>query len=257
MTLIITAATKDHIFQIADTRLTRSDGKFFDDNSVKTTIVHCYDAKLIISYTGLASINGERTDQWITRKLKNWKSWEKTFSEVVEFLRCELTKAAFYDKNLESIVLTLVIAALGINTMRERDFAMAKVTNCAKPRKMYCSFELLKPSREFQKYFFTTTDSFRWYLEVDGAVCITKEINALRRNIAKKLPQIKTNEQLIEMMKHLVAWLRLQRKNKEIGHLIAEDCIGVHIGSDFRSLSFSFIKDNKLKMLPNIVSKDK
>jgi hypothetical protein len=76
MTLIITTATKDFVFQVADTQLTNPNGTVYSDKLVKTTIVHCSDAKLLVSYTGLAFINNIRTDIWLVGELKASKIWE-------------------------------------------------------------------------------------------------------------------------------------------------------------------------------------
>jgi hypothetical protein len=63
MTFIISAATRAIALQDADTRVTRAtDGAVVNDLSIKTTVLHCRDAKLIISFTGLASINGRKMD---------------------------------------------------------------------------------------------------------------------------------------------------------------------------------------------------
>jgi len=92
VTLIVTAATKDFIFQVADTKLTNIDGTSFDDVLVKTTLVDCYDVKVSISYTGLAFIEGQRTDIWLAFRLKEFEAWDKCFLEVIDFLKFEICK---------------------------------------------------------------------------------------------------------------------------------------------------------------------
>jgi hypothetical protein len=94
MTFIISVATRVAAFQAADTRLTdASVGTIFDDLSVKTAVVDCRDAKIAISYTGLASIDGINTGEWIVLKLTEFRAWEKFFLDALNFLRDELTGA--------------------------------------------------------------------------------------------------------------------------------------------------------------------
>jgi len=254
MTLIITAATKRYVFQVADTRLTYPDGQLYDDQSVKTTLATCYDAKLAISYTGLAVIGGQSTDLWLCRELTGAKVWERSFPDVVQFLKDRLTGASSHDYNLRKIGLTFVIAGLGINK-GARDVALALVTNCRRPIPRRSLLEWVQPKEEFNRYFFDPGDNFTWYLSVHGAVDMNAEISALRRKIGNKLLEARAPEQLTELMNYLVSWIRFQRRSKRVGHLISDDCTVVHIGSDFKGSLFLYSKDKRLERYPHIVSK--
>ena len=67
MTLIVSCITRDCAFQVADRRLILSTGGVFDDDSNKMTL---FDGRIAFSYTGLASLEGKRTDLWLTNLLR-------------------------------------------------------------------------------------------------------------------------------------------------------------------------------------------
>ena len=65
MTLVLTAACRDHVFLVADRRLTVL-GKLQDDNRNKATV---YENRLAFGYSGLADIDGQPTDLWLAEQL--------------------------------------------------------------------------------------------------------------------------------------------------------------------------------------------
>jgi hypothetical protein len=65
MTLIITLATADKVVQASDRRLTLPDGSVFDDEANKAICAGCKDAHFCIAYTGLAFVEGKKTDEWL------------------------------------------------------------------------------------------------------------------------------------------------------------------------------------------------
>lgn len=66
MTQIITAITHDYILLASDRRLTDEKGRLYDDDTCKL-VSFCNVCG--IGYTGLAQIDGFRTDEWIARVL--------------------------------------------------------------------------------------------------------------------------------------------------------------------------------------------
>jgi len=92
MTLIITAATANKVVQASDRRLTRyTDGSVFDDDSNKAVCVGCKDAYFSIAYTGLASINSKKTDEWILGYLISIHAFQMNLVSVSEALETQLT----------------------------------------------------------------------------------------------------------------------------------------------------------------------
>jgi hypothetical protein len=131
MTFIITAASKHLTTQIADMLLTKPDGTFYSDNVVKTTIVHCENAKVAISYSGLAFIDGKRTDKWLVVQ-RNQRIREA--SSIVESLRSALTQALTRNKPLSEFGLSLDITGLVYSgRCGIRAPAIAVILNCQEP----------------------------------------------------------------------------------------------------------------------------
>lgn len=89
VTLILNVATPDHIFQVGDRRLTRlSDGSLIDDDTNKAVF---FCGRLAISYTGLAQIDGTRTDLWLTKVLADAKC--VTLSDATAEIQTRATEA--------------------------------------------------------------------------------------------------------------------------------------------------------------------
>lgn len=110
MTLIVSAATRRAAYQVADAQLTLSPtGTVADDLAPKTVIVLCHDAKLIISYSGLASLDGLRTDRWLAQLLVRLDARSLVFLEVLEGLRTALNHAITSNPHLETHGLSLAI----------------------------------------------------------------------------------------------------------------------------------------------------
>lgn len=68
MTLVVTTIFENKVVQVADTRLTL-DGREIEARAIKSIGVLCDDARFCIGYTGLAEIEGQRTDYWIANQV--------------------------------------------------------------------------------------------------------------------------------------------------------------------------------------------
>ena len=82
MTLILTVATGQNIFQASDRRLTMPDGVLRDDEANKAICVRCRNAHFVIAYTGLAEIGAKRTDAWIVEQLSAMKVGNKGIEQI-------------------------------------------------------------------------------------------------------------------------------------------------------------------------------
>ena len=87
MTLHIGYLTLDYAVIVSDRRLTWPDGTIHDDNANKATVV-C--GRMALAYTGLAQIQLQRTDEWITNVLAS--SGFKSSSDAARVLREEATR---------------------------------------------------------------------------------------------------------------------------------------------------------------------
>lgn len=259
MTLIITAATRDIAIQVADTRLTSTNGKLVDENLVKTTIVHCLDAKLCISYTGLAYINRVRTDIWLAKMLNHHQSWKLSFPKVVQLILETLNETVKTNIHLEKCGLTVVIAGLGLNA-NKRDLAVAQITNSQKLVKNGIREEfidILSERNIFRRYFFNPGKKFKWFIEINGAINEKLKVKPFIRVISKKLLKASSQEHSVELVKIIVATLREHRKDGDLSQVIGENCTAVIIGRDFKSYSTFFSKNGSNNRFPNIVSESK
>jgi hypothetical protein len=68
MTIVLDCFARNAAFQISDRRLTDPDrpGKIVDDETNKAVLVN---GRVIFSYTGLATIEGQRTDEWLAHAI--------------------------------------------------------------------------------------------------------------------------------------------------------------------------------------------
>jgi hypothetical protein len=255
MTFIISVATRFAAFQVSDTRLTDAiGGTIFDDLSVKTTVVDCRDAKLAISYTGIASIDGINTGEWIARKLTAFKAWERFFLDAMNFLRDELTGALSKNVNLGTYGLEIPVIGLGNCPAGKRQIAIAIVTNTSEPQPQRGQFRDVSPKGRPFARFILTPENIRWYVAISGAMGAKLKINGFRRKLKKKLIKFERNADPKPVLDFLVAMLRLHRRDARIGKLIGERCIAVAIDNDLNVLSRSYGLSGDLPLAPNTVS---
>jgi len=71
VTLILGCATQKHAVQVSDRRLVTPDGQLFDDDTNKAVL---FCGRMALSYTGLAELDGKRTDLWLTEVLSSCQS---------------------------------------------------------------------------------------------------------------------------------------------------------------------------------------
>jgi len=258
MTFIISAAAKNIALQVADTRVTRAaDGAIVNDLSIKTTVLHCKDAKLIISFTGLASINGKKTDEWIKEKLVQFRAWEKVFQEIMDHLRDEATNSLCHDKNLGKYGLEIVVIGLGYSPNGIRQPAIAMITNVSEPAKN--QFQFISPiSRSFSRYILNPA-KVRHYVGVSGAIGAPKlAINGLRRKLEKQLRQLPEGADPKPVLNWLVAMLRLHRRvDPRLSQVIGSHCVAVAVMSNFTVVSGSYGPRGGKLLSPNVIRSPK
>lgn len=86
MTLIVPVTTPTWVAHITDRRLTNR-GELVDDDSTKVAFLACRDARMVISYTGLARIGDKLTSQWLASYLSGVKANDMTLSQVLAEFR--------------------------------------------------------------------------------------------------------------------------------------------------------------------------
>lgn len=110
MTLILTCLSREHIVQVADRRLTKSDGKLYDDDTNKAVF---YCGRVAVGYTGLAEMEGKSTAEWIGSCMKDATETETAMNRVAES-----AEHYFQQSNLSDISKRLAVVATGWGTLR-------------------------------------------------------------------------------------------------------------------------------------------
>src|SRR5687768_9667498 len=92
MTFILSCATKDAVYQVSDRRLTwlggSAPGSVKDDESNKAVLI---DGRMAFGYTGLAEVQGLRTDYWLAKLFGNVPTAD--LAAVAERIRSQATEA--------------------------------------------------------------------------------------------------------------------------------------------------------------------
>lgn len=92
MTLIIGAANHDYVIHIADRRMTGPGGQVFDDESNKSIILRCANARFAIGFSGLAGTIGFNTRRWLLSALDAASLPDRTAQKLFERLTERATK---------------------------------------------------------------------------------------------------------------------------------------------------------------------
>jgi hypothetical protein len=117
MTLILSAFYNDFVIQVSDRRLTHPDGSLYDDESNKAILL---ENRIAIGYSGLAFINGQKTDDWIAQTLINIQA--KSQSQDIAYLMTELSLEAtrvFEKIQLGKSIKKLAIVGVGWMFLQE------------------------------------------------------------------------------------------------------------------------------------------
>src|SRR5215217_1042413 len=93
MTLILTLIATNKVVQISDRRLTLN-GETCDSNANKLVCVGCDDARFSVGYTGVAEIDGQRTDYWLVEQIESiFRAGHRDVLTVYKMLEEQATKA--------------------------------------------------------------------------------------------------------------------------------------------------------------------
>lgn len=263
MTFIISAATPNAAFQVADTRVTRaSDGCLVDDRTIKMVIVHCFDAKLIFSFTGIATIRGVRTDAWVHARLMRFNAPKKVFQEIADYLRDELTNVTRLDKNLSKYGLEIPIIGLGYSPNRIRQPAIGCITNFSFPdairKNQFTRFDT--PKAKFERYILRPTaidEGWNQDMAFYGLYgCVGSEnllISGGLKQLRKKLRL--SGDQLANrgILDFIVSLVRQHRQTPGFDRVIGEHCTAAAIMTDFSTMAVSYGPKGQKMLVPNIV----
>ncbi len=129
MTLVISCATQEYILQVSDRRLTNAHtGGVVEDQSNKAVL---FSGRVVFGYTGLAELEGERTDEWLARVLLPGCETMRETLEVVKAKATEAVRSA--SGRLTQSQKRVAIVGLGWFRLREGEELRAVfnvVSNC-------------------------------------------------------------------------------------------------------------------------------
>ena len=225
MTLIVTVATANKAVQASDRRLTGPDGSIFDDEANKAVCVGCRDAHFCIGYTGLAFVDGKRTDEWLLDYLMSIHAYRMEVASISAALEKRLT-ATFEPLPKHYKRITFVLSGF----RHHMPFTMI-VSNYER--------ESLWPPGEAQDTFNTCV----WWLKKGGnpetGYCIS--INGARRAVSR--PTLRKLKRLIQtsffqkkgselVADQLVSLIREAADTPRFGQYIGRNCMAVTISVD-------------------------
>ncbi|KKQ88286.1 MAG: hypothetical protein UT12_C0023G0004 [Candidatus Curtissbacteria bacterium GW2011_GWC2_38_9] len=236
MTLIITAANKNCLFQTSDMRLTDQNGKLHDDFSVKQTQVRGNHFCFLTSYTGVAYIKNVKVHDWLTNELSNYKIGNKGPEDIVTFLREKLNETYTHKGNL---ILTGIGWSDYEDIFQRFYFSISNVdSNC---------FVLDKKNLE---------DSI--FLKCDGYLPATQEdyFNKRSKKVRKFMKREKKGDRKLITDK-LVDLIRIGANHKLHGKFIGKNVTGIYVGTyDFSPIARYYSAEKTIVYLPNSVSNE-
>jgi hypothetical protein len=233
MTFIVVAANNDYAIHVADTLLTKIGGAFYADDAAKSLVVHTANATCALSYTGIACIDNQRTDEWIAAKLNDFDPSKKSLKDVADYLTTSLNEALGRHPSLGIHGLTIPITGLGNLSRGLHEIAIGSISNMETPQPKYNAFTHVDPKgREFRCFVWTPTPGSappRYYMAVHGSISQKLNIGGHRRKIIRDLESAKTADDVGAVVNSLVAMLRHQRLDSKISGVVGENCNSIVI----------------------------
>jgi hypothetical protein len=108
VTLLVSILNRDYVILLADRRITRR-GQVISDSYNKLTVLCCHDARVAISFTGLAKAGAFDTCEWIMAYLNRAGESDDRFETIFEGMRTEL-EPEMKRLNLSQHLLTILVA---------------------------------------------------------------------------------------------------------------------------------------------------
>jgi hypothetical protein len=225
MTLILTSVNNNYVTLASDTRLTDKDGKPVDDNAVKCIKLDCSDGSFLIGYTGIARVNGIKTDHWLVDILTTFKAGNKQIQDVIKHLKQEL------DKYFSSLKLdaktkrtTVVVAGWAYTTDGTVPLVLS-VSNCEDAK-----LNMLPEARDtFSINISTRKKEIKsgYMIALNGAELAIDEryFDHRIKRLAKFLRHASSEEGARTIRNQSVKLIRIGASHRKWGHYIGKNCI--------------------------------
>ncbi len=248
MTLVISAGNSEQIIQVSDRRLTNR-GKLVNDESSKAIILHCGNARLSVSYTGLASVGKSFiTRKWLLKTISECAPPDYTAEQIIirftERATREFSENPFL-KNLPKASKRLTIMFTGYLYHHAHPLAaLAIVSNYQdidKNQKLNYALD------KFTHYFRQgpgpgpNVGNFALIFAIGTLPPIKKEQNQLLREVVKnKIPARKIVDLLVEIIRKLA-------DHPSSGNTIGKQLDSVTIPKDIQMMVTSSYHSEKVR----------
>jgi hypothetical protein len=222
-------------------------------------IVHAANAKVALGYTGLATLDGIRSDLWFHRELMAFEPWRHPWPAAVDFLAGQLDAAGARNHALRAHELTLTLTGLGVLDGGGTSLAIANISNVDARRGRFGRSVGAEVGRPFQISIFNAANPRNprmYYLEAAGAFGMTSSFGSMRRRLSRQLRSAATREERLEVVKSIVSMMREQRQASDRAAVIGDRWTAVLIEQDLQSVSTYFSDSDVTPLVPNLVSRD-
>jgi hypothetical protein len=225
MTLILVAANKHHVIQVADRRLTAK-GKVQEDDAVKCIVAKCANARFSVTFTELATCGPRfRTDTWLVDQLIDLTSKGLEVGDIVDALTQAAT-AQIASLNASSADRRLKIVLAGYGYPAATPF-IATISNFGHEsgagQRNYHATEM-----HFSSLWTLVSPGFRledvqWWVPFGYYPAIT---SGIRKQVQRKLKEgLYRSSDTLAIVKNMESVIRWSNKTPKHGTMVGSFCI--------------------------------
>jgi hypothetical protein len=222
MTLVLDCFARDAAFQVSDRWLTDPErGAVVDDQTNKAVVVN---GRVVFSYTGLARIEGQRTDEWLARAIADGPT-----EDMAAVARRVADKAtvAFRRLNCESRFKRHAFRGTGWFRLKNEDWFSPGLITVHNAFDHNTGHWLSQPLNEFKvASYFPSKLPGGCFIRNVGVTATAEERSAVMRLVRKCANHPKaTKRAVLDALVMAVQWLSKHRNYKTIGPSLMAICL--------------------------------
>jgi ribosomal protein S17 len=230
MTLIITVAAKNKVIQASDRRLTHLDGRLYNDQANKAVCVSCNNAVFSVAYTGIAHVDGRKTDEWIA---DYFAAIPDIGQKPIHEIQRELTDyaSAAFSKRSNPPLLQMVLSGFHLHLNRPFIMSILNAKYRLSPTSLAADY-LEPPSGNFRNSLSVMQQiagkRSGTIIQLNGLFTVAHPNTAFGRIVQKRLKKTKKYAAYMEhyeVADNLVSAVRLAHRHPELGHAIGKDVL--------------------------------
>ena len=271
MTLIITILSNNKVIQVADCRLTLN-GLLHDATAIKAVGVSCTDAQFCIGYTGVAEIEGKRTDYWLVDQVSDilnssHHSIKALTWELAVRVEKAMLKLRYKGRPVKWEGRAFALTLAGYHNTEDGPLTRPFVTTISNMR-----HRGLGVSPGVETIFTVTSSMLRPGLPnseytglISGAVSAIMAEDEYAKRAHTMLKQVMRQIKRVDLVEtpsgkftvdRLVAVVRQASKHQKYGRLIGRDCLAVVIHPNARTMGTYYHPEKASTMirLPHLVT---